>query len=99
MKISNEFAKSLEDARSKQDRTQAWVAEHADVSVRQYQNLINRGSDTSLSTAMRLAALLNVSLDRIRDDLVSDESDVFRKPMKKHKKPCMKNQRGGLKPI
>lgn len=52
----------------------------ADTSVRQYQNIINNGADTTLSTAMRIAAVLDISLDKMVAQLEPDEMGVYRKP-------------------
>lgn len=79
MIISHEFAKAVENARTEKNLTQKRVAELADTSVRQYQNIINSGADTTLSTAMRIAAVLEISLDEQIQRLKPDESGVYRK--------------------
>lgn len=77
------FSDVLEQARIKDGKSQAWVAEHADISVRHYQNLISGNSVPTLPTALRLAKLLEISIDVLRDELVPDESKVYRNPSKK----------------
>ncbi len=77
MTINHEFAKALEIARAEKHFTQKKVAELAATSVRQYQN--NKGADTSLSTAMRIAAVLEVSLDKQIRNLKPDKLGIYRK--------------------
>ena len=79
MTINHEFVKALEIARAEKHFTQKKVAELADTSVRQYQNIINKGADTSLSTAMRIAAVLEVSLDKQIRNLKPDKLGIYRK--------------------
>lgn len=76
------FAKALEIARAEKNLTQKQVAELADTSVRQYQNIVNKGADTSLSTAMRIAAVLEVSLDKQISNLQADKLGIYRKSKK-----------------
>lgn len=80
MIINHEFAKVLENARTEKNLTQKQVAELADTSLRQYQNIINNGADTTLSTALRIAAVLEISLDDLVKHLKPDEMGVYRKP-------------------
>lgn len=79
MIINHEFARALENARTEKKLTQKQVADLADTSVRQYQNIINNGADTTLSTAMRIAAVLDISLDKMVAQLEPDEMGVYRK--------------------
>lgn len=80
MIINHKFARALENARTEKKLTQKQVADLADTSVRQYQNIINNGADTTLSTAMRIAAVLDISLDKMVAQLEPDEMGVYRKP-------------------
>lgn len=80
MTINHEFARILENARTTKKLTQKQVADFADTSVRQYQNIINNGADTTLSTAMRIAAVLGISLDEMVEQLKPDEMGIYRKP-------------------
>lgn len=80
MIINHEFARALENARTEKKLTQKQVADLVDTSVRQYQNIINNGADTTLSTAMRIAAVLDISLDKMVAQLEPDEMGVYRKP-------------------
>lgn len=80
MIINHEFSRSVENARLQKKLTQKRVAELSDTSVRQYQNIINNGADTSLSTAVRIAAVLDISLDVLIQKIQPDETGVYRKP-------------------
>lgn len=80
--INHEFARMAEKARLQKDLTQKSLAEHADISIRQYQNIINNGADPSLSNAVRLAAVLGISLDKLVQSVQPDVSDVYRNPHK-----------------
>lgn len=82
MTINHEFARVSENARTEKKLTQKQVADFADTSVRQYQNIINNGADTTLSTAMRIAAVLDISLDKMVEQLEPDEMGIYRKPRK-----------------
>lgn len=82
MTINHEFARISENARTAKKLTQKQVADFADTSVRQYQNIINNGADTTLSTAMRIAAVLDISLDKMVEQLEPDEMGIYRKPRK-----------------
>lgn len=82
MTINHEFARVSENARTAKKLTQKQVADFADTSVRQYQNIINNGADTTLSTAMRIAAVLDISLDKMVEQLEPDEMGIYRKPRK-----------------
>lgn len=82
MTIDHEFARVSENARTAKKLTQKQVADFADTSVRQYQNIINNGADTTLSTAMRIAAVLDISLDKMVEQLEPDEMGIYRKPRK-----------------
>lgn len=82
MIINHEFARVSENARTAKKLTQKQVADFADTSVRQYQNIINNGADTTLSTAMRIAAVLDISLDKMVEQLEPDEMGIYRKPRK-----------------
>ncbi len=77
------FAKDAELARSAKGLSQAEVAEAADISVRHYQKIINEGSEPSLPVSIRIAAVLEISLDQYVSALAPDESKVYRKPTKK----------------
>lgn len=82
MIINHEFARVSENARTAKKLTQKQVADFADTSVRQYQNIINNGADTTLSTAMRIAAVLDISIDKMVEQLEPDEMGIYRKPRK-----------------
>lgn len=84
--MTTDFAEVLEQSQIASDKSQAWVAEHADISVRHYQNLVSGVSFPTLPTALRLAKVLGISLDALRDELTPDESEVYRKSPKESAK-------------
>lgn len=69
MTIQNEFAHHLYVCRNQKGLSQAEVAESANLSVRHYQELEIGRANPLLSTAIRLAETLGISLDALKNSL------------------------------
>ncbi len=67
MTVKKMFAHTLYFARTKRGLKQSQVAEAAGISLRQYQDLELGRSEPHLSTAVRLATVLGVSLDVLKE--------------------------------
>jgi transcriptional regulator with XRE-family HTH domain len=62
------FAASILCRRAEKSLTQQQTAEMAGISLRQYQELENGRCQPRLDTAIRLAAVLNIDLNLLRDE-------------------------------
>lgn len=69
MTIKTKFAHNLYVRRNQKGLSQAEVAAFADLSVRHYQELEIGRANPLLSTAIRLASALDISLDALKDCL------------------------------
>lgn len=67
MSVKTNFAHTLYFRRTEKGMKQAEVAEAADLSVRHYQELEIGRAEPHLSTAVRLAGVLGISLDALTE--------------------------------
>lgn len=80
--VCKNFMEELERLRMELGISMQVLAERADISVRQYQNYLYGAAQPLFSTAMRMAAVVGMDLNRLLVTMHPDEFGVFRKPVK-----------------
>lgn len=68
MSVKSSFAEMLYNGRIAKQWTQRQTAEHCGVSLRHYQDLELGITDPKLSTAVRMAAVLDFKLDALKSE-------------------------------
>lgn len=80
--VRKNFMEELERLRVELGISVETLAERADISTRQYQNYLYGAAQPLFSTAMRMAAVVKMDLNRLLEAMHPDEFGVFRKPVK-----------------
>lgn len=76
MSIHKKFSSILYQYRTQRHYTQRYMAELCGVSLRHYQDLELGHSVPSLTTAIRIASVLDFSLDLLKSEVNADEGPV-----------------------
>lgn len=79
MIMQKHFGKIIREKRENLHRSQQQIAEPADISERQLQNIEKGIVNPKLSTVIRLAKVLDINLEELKDDLQADEMGIYRK--------------------
>ncbi len=72
MTVNSQFASEVFRARTEQNRTQAWVAEKADTSIRWYQSIERGKARPSFRVGIRIALVLNIDLNQLIRDVFGE---------------------------
>lgn len=72
MTVNSQFASEVLRARREQNRTQAWVAERADTSIRWYQSIESGKVCPSFKVGIRIAIALNIDLNQLIRDVFGE---------------------------